>query len=106
MPELPAGSPPTPVTPIGDVAGWQFRIWCGRCRRKVMIDVATIIERQGPRVPIYQVVDRFRCHGGAAGRQCGGSPGAVMLAEVWKHGKSARVVREIDVLPMARGTAR
>ena len=70
-----------------------------------MIEVSALIERHGPQVPIYKVVDRFHCVGWATGGQCGGKPGAVTLAEVWKHGKSARVVREIDVLPIARRDA-
>jgi hypothetical protein len=62
MPELPAGAPPNPVTPIGEIAKWEFRISCGKCRRKVMVRAATVIEREGPHLPIYRVVDRFRCN--------------------------------------------
>jgi hypothetical protein len=99
MPELPAGAPPTPVTAIGDVAKWEFRISCGKCRRKVMVRVATIIERQGPHLPIYRVVDRLRCNGWTPAGRCGGRPRSVLLAEVWYHGKSGRIVREMEVFP-------
>lgn len=99
MPELPSGAPPGPITPIGELAHWEFRIWCGRCKRRIALPVADVIERQGRRLPIYQAVAKLRCSGWASPGRCGAPPSRVMLVEVERYGKSSRVRREIDVLP-------
>ena len=102
MPELPYGAPPSPVTPIGGVEKWEFRIKCRGCRRKVVLRVADVIARRGPHLPIYQVVANLRCSGWTQSGTCGAQPASVMLVELDRHGKSARVLREIDVLPKVR----
>jgi hypothetical protein len=99
MPELPPGAPLAPITPIGEVAKWEFRISCSGCRRRVMVSVASVIERLGPRVPIYRIVDRFRCDGWTPSGRCGAVPRSVVLAKVWRRGKSTRIEREIEVWP-------
>ena len=102
MPELPYGAPPSPVTPIGDVEKWEFRIKCLGCRRKVVLRVADVIAGRGPHLPIYQVVANLRCSGWTSSGNCGARPALVMLVELDRHGKSARAPREIDVLPKVR----
>jgi hypothetical protein len=99
MPELPYGAPPGPVTPIGEVEKWEFRIKCGGCRRQITLRVAKVIERHGSRLRIYQAVAKLRCSGWAPSGQCGARPSQVMLVELDRGGKSARVLREINVLP-------
>jgi hypothetical protein len=102
MPELPHGAPSGPVTPIGEVAKWEFRIKCRGCRRKVVLRVADISARRGPRLPIYQVVANLRCSGWTPSGTCGARPASVTLVELDRGGKSARVLREINVLPIVR----
>ena len=101
MPELPHGAPPGPVTPIGELAHWELRIWCSRCKRRISLRVADVIERQGQRLPIYQAVAKLRCSGWAPPGRCGAPPSQVVLVEVERYGKSTRVLREIVVLPCA-----
>jgi hypothetical protein len=103
MPELPYGAPPGPVTPIGEVDKWELRIKCRGCRRKVVLRVAHIIERRGPRLPIYRLVTNLRCSGWTPLGTCGARPASVMLVELDRGGKSARVLREIDVMPRGGG---
>ena len=100
MPELPDGAPPAPVTPLWQVEKWEFHIWCGSCRRRVVLSVADILRRTGPFVPIYRAVAQLRCNGWTPSGQCGARPSQVMLAQVHRHGKAARVIREVNVTPV------
>jgi hypothetical protein len=106
MPELPYGAAPVPVTPLADVRHWQFRITCRKCRRKVVMQVADIIKRHGPKLPIYEAVARLRCNGWTPSGTCRARPAEVVLAEVYTYGKSTRVARQIDVLPAASRSSR
>jgi hypothetical protein len=63
--------------------------------------VADVIERRGRQLPIYQAVAKLRCSGWTPSGKCGARPSQVMLVELDRYGKSARVLREINVLPSA-----
>ena len=103
MPELPYGTAPVPVTPLGDVKHWQFRVTCRKCRRQAVVPVADIIERHGPKLPIYEAVARLRCNGWTSSGTCRARPSGVVLAEVYRYGKSTRVARQLDVTPAFPG---
>lgn len=60
MPELADGAPPVPVTPLGDIRGWRFRVKCAKCRRVATLPVGALIEQYGTRTAIASS-QRRRC---------------------------------------------
>ena len=98
MPEPSDNAKPSPVTPMRYLKGWEFQVVCSRCRHLGTLTTAELAERYGSDLRVHEVVRRLRCSGYRSNGQCRAAPSQVILVEVWRLGKSARVVREIDVL--------
>ncbi len=98
MPEPANNAKLGPVTPMRYLRGWEFQIVCSRCRHRGTLTTAELAERHGSDMRVHEVVTRLRCSGYRPGGQCRAEPSQVILAEVRRYGKSARVVREFDVL--------
>src|SRR5277367_313545 len=106
VPELPYGSMPVPATPIGELRRWRLDIQCSRCRRHVMLRLEDLLVGHDRSVRIGEIVRRLRCDGYRGEGRCMAKPSRVTLAEVYRHGKSAHIARQIDVTPSLRGPIR
>jgi hypothetical protein len=98
MPEPSDNAKPGPVTPMRYLKGWEFRVVCSRCRNMGALTTAELAERHGTDLLVHEVVSRLRCSGYRSGGRCRAKPSQIILAEVSRYGRSARVVREIVVL--------
>ncbi len=102
MPEPPLNADPVPMTPIGDMTGWQLHVQCGRCRKHVVLPFDYLAEQYGRRTRIVDVIQRLRCGGFRGTTKCRGRPRLVTLVTVASYGKTTRKLRQITVLDTSR----
>ena len=97
LPELPFHSLPVPITKLGELKSWRLFLRCGKCRNNAVLPIDYLAELYGTSTTVWHAVERLRCRGSRLGKYCGGTPSRVVLAEVYTHGKSMRIARQVVI---------